>query len=310
MSKSFKDILRKSIGIRICVLFGSFVLLIFLSSLILQIVKDFKIFSSRDELLFASLIQSLFVFGLSAFILGKFVSKRPFKWLSIESLPHLRSFIGVVLVFIMAMPAMDYLIEWNQNLHFPEWMESIESKIRDWENNALLKEKELLNIESIPVLLCVILVVGVCTGFGEEMFFRAGLQKIFIDSNIGKTVSVISAGFIFSFMHLQFFGFIPRMVTGIFFGYLLLWSGSIWLPIFAHALNNSIVILTSYFLGESFSISTLPTGKNEMDLPFMAIGSLVITILFFIYLRDYFFRGSINYSKTWQKRQQVSVSGN
>ena len=53
-----------------------------------------------------------------------------------------------------------------------------------------------------------------------------------------------TAAILFSAFHLQFYGFFPRMLLGAYFGYLLYWSHSIWLPIFAHFINNAIAVIT------------------------------------------------------------------
>ncbi len=51
---------------------------------------------------------------------------------------------------------------------------------------------------------------------------------------------------LFSALHMQFYGFFPRMLLGAFFGYLLLWSGSLWLPIIAHFVNNCVAVIFYY----------------------------------------------------------------
>lgn len=57
-----------------------------------------------------------------------------------------------------------------------------------------------------------------------------------------------ATAFIFSAVHLQFFGFFPRLLMGAFFGYMVLWTGSIWASVFAHALNNSLVVINYWML--------------------------------------------------------------
>ncbi|MEG1774662.1 MAG: CPBP family intramembrane glutamic endopeptidase, partial [Oscillospiraceae bacterium] len=51
------------------------------------------------------------------------------------------------------------------------------------------------------------------------------------------------AAFAFSMFHMQFYGLIPRMLLGAYFGYLLVWTRSLWIPIIAHFANNAIALL-------------------------------------------------------------------
>ena len=70
-------------------------------------------------------------------------------------------------------------------------------------------------------------------------------------------------GFSFSAIHLQFLGF-PRFLIGAMFGYLMVWSGSIWLPIVAHFVNNAAAVLLSYFILDGrIDRSIESIGANE-----------------------------------------------
>jgi hypothetical protein len=77
------------------------------------------------------------------------------------------------------------------------------------------------------------------------LFFRATIQRIFTEWR--KAVwGIWIAAFVFSAIHLQFYGFVPRLLLGAFFGYLYVWSGSLWLPIVAHFVNNAVAVLFYY----------------------------------------------------------------
>ena len=51
---------------------------------------------------------------------------------------------------------------------------------------------------------------------------------------------------IFSAIHLQFYGFLPRVFLGAIFGYMYLYSGSLIYPILAHIFNNSFTVIMVY----------------------------------------------------------------
>jgi membrane protease YdiL (CAAX protease family) len=84
---------------------------------------------------------------------------------------------------------------------------------------------------------------------GEEFLYRGVLQEIFSRWLRLGTLAVLLTAFLFSASHLQFYGFLPRFVLGLGFGYIYLWTGSIWLPVLAHFINNLIPVILSYFMG-------------------------------------------------------------
>ncbi|MCH5228801.1 MAG: CPBP family intramembrane metalloprotease [Muribaculaceae bacterium] len=240
--------------------------------------------------------------------MAKFSNNDWIKWLEIDRKPKIKSFLGIIVLYIISLPAMEWLIEWNSSLHLPESMSGIESQLRAWEESAESTTQMLLDSHGWLSVLVGVCVIGILTGFSEELFFRGGLQGIFTRSAINKNAAVWMAAMIFSLMHFQFFGFLPRLLMGAFFGYLLLWTRSIWVPAFAHILNNSIVVISSYLTGNSedsiLELNEMPTFLNGSV---SACISLILTILFFIYLRDILFKTSKEEEKGWQ-RSQLPVS--
>ncbi len=126
------------------------------------------------------------------------------------------------------------------------------------------------------------------------------------DTRLGVWSIWITAA-VFSAVHLQFFGFFPRLLLGAFFGYLIYFTRSIWPGVFAHALNNSIVVasawrspgmlagnVTDTVAGEAFSADTI--GVSFDGIPWIAIASMVALALFFRYGCRYFFSRSTHRS--------------
>lgn len=182
------------------------------------------------------------------------------------------------------------VIEWNKSINFPEFMNSFEA----W---AFNKEKELEKITIFLVsfennweflfgILSIALIPGIC----EEYLFRGVLQKNFylISKNIHTAVWL--SAFFFSALHLQFYGFFPRMLLGVLFGYIYYWSGSIVYPMIAHIFNNFFSLTIFYFsqkglLNENFEVSINSSPKIPMVL---IIISAVLFIGFMYLLRKYF----------------------
>lgn len=178
------------------------------------------------------------------------------------------------------------------------------------EASASAISNTLLNTDSFIGVLVGVCIIGILTGFSEELFFRGGLLGIMDRTQMSKDLAVWSVAVIFSFLHFQFFGFFPRLLMGAFFGYLFIWSRNLWVPIFGHVLNNSLVVATAPFFMEfgSETTSEVSFGLNS-EFPFLALASLTITILFFIFFRCYFFKTTSNKESLWQKNHLPPISG-
>ena len=93
------------------------------------------------------------------------------------------------------------------------------------------------------------MVIAIIPAVGEELLFRGVIQKLFLKWNGKVHLSVWLTAFVFSAVHMQFLGFFPRLILGAVLGYMLVWSGSLWLPIVAHFTNNAFAVLLTYFIG-------------------------------------------------------------
>lgn len=275
------------------VLFLSFFFLLLLAAAIGESYKLIPGVSSHSALLLASATQCVVAFCFPAWIAAKFSSNKPWTFLSVNTLSPVRAFAGVMVVYCLALPAMNQLIDWNAHISFPEWAKGLESTLRQWEDANNEVAMSVLQTSSLAGMLITVAVVGVLTGISEEIFFRGAMQRIFLDSKVSKWVAIWGTALIFSAIHFQFFGFVPRLLMGAFFGYLIVWTGSLWPAVFAHALNNSMVVVAYYALRDSVSWDIDSIGiARDGELPMTALASVIATTLFFIKFRNFFFKGA------------------
>lgn len=247
---------------------------------------------TRESYLIVSVVQNLIGFCGTALISGYVISRKPLKFSGLTEKVGIMPFIGVIIVFLIALPSMNQLIYYNSNISFPDSMNEFEKWMKSLEESSAAISEILLRTQSIVGLVSGILIIGLITGFSEELLFRGTLQKVLTDVNsIGKW-GIWIAAFIFSVVHLQFYGFVPRLLLGAFFGYLLFSTGSIWPGVFAHALNNSIVVVSAW-LSQKYSGFNLDEdfGVIHSGIPYPAIFSLIALIFFFKYFYHYFFNG-------------------
>ncbi len=256
---------------------------------------------TRDCLLCQSAAQCLLAFALPAWLAARQMDPSdPARFLAISNPSGWKAIIGVVILFIIAQPAMNQLILWNAEMHLPDSLSEVEKIIREWEEMGEATTSKILGDYSIWGLISGVLVVGVLTGCCEEIFFRGTLQNALSKVGLSPGLAIWTTAFIFSAIHFQFFGFAPRLLMGAAFGYLLVWSGSLRTSAFAHSLNNSLVVIFSWIAGrcqmngsETFN-SFENLGTVEAGIPWPAVGSAVATALFLYFFRKYFFFKSSN----------------
>ena len=232
------------------VLFGVF----FIMLVLLSVVSSLLIgdgFTAKGMRIFA-IVQDLLVFILPAVVAAFVATRLPASLLAVNVRPRLFSIIMAIIVMLTSLPAMELLIEWNNNLHLPESMSGLEERLRNMEDSASTGISALSGGNTVGDLIMGILIIGILTGIAEELFFRGALQNLFMTMpKVKKHFAIWAAAFIFSFMHFQFFGFVPRLLLGAYFGYLIWWTGSVWVPVIAHAFNNSLVVLLSWIAARS-----------------------------------------------------------
>lgn len=267
--------------------------LLCVSSLIIELSKYFIDPDSAASVLLSSATQNIFAFLCSAIIYAGIVYNNNWKnFLGLTTSISFKSLIGIVLLFIIGVPALNQVIYYNSQLHLPEAMQGLETTLREWENNAQSMTNRVLATASTGGFILNILIVGVLTGFCEEIFFRGALQNLLIRNKVNHNLAIWTAAFIFSALHFQVFGFIPRLLLGAIFGYLLYWSASIWLSATAHAINNSIVVICFRLADKhSFAADFEMLGVSKSGLPIIALISAAVLFLFIIYCKKIFFYG-------------------
>lgn len=235
-----------------------------------------------DGNLFAMLtMQDILAFILPAVVSMAIIYRRPFHVMGLDRAPSWLAITIVIVFYVISLPAMNWLVEMNKAMSLPSWMAGIEQAMRTAEDNAAEVTQEMLNINSVGQLILCVLVVGVMAGLSEEMLFRGAMLRTMQDSRLGNHAVVWITAFLFSALHMQFYGFVPRMLLGVWLGYLFVWTGSLWVPIIAHTLNNSTVVLMSYLSNKG----VIPEGFGDNlglpaagSFPWLATCSLIASL--------------------------------
>ena len=237
--------------------------------------------------------QDIFAFIVPAIAAMAIFYRRPLHVMCLDRAPSWMSILVVVIVFIVSMPAMNWLVTFNESMTLPSWMSGIEQLMRQAEDSAAEATEQLLDIHTVGQLLATLFVVGLMAGLGEEILFRGAMLRTMQDSRLGTHAVVWIVAIIFSAIHLQFYGFLPRMLIGVWLGYLLVWTRSLWVPIIAHTLNNSTVVMSAYLVNKGL----VPEGFGDNvglpadgGIPWLAIGSFVASVAIAVWVHHYYKR--------------------
>lgn len=244
-----------------------------LSVFVGQLIASYSDLNESVTLLLISIVQNIFAFILPTIMAIRIFATNCVHFLQLDTKINNLFFIEVIVLMLLMMPLMDWLIHWNLSISLPKSWHSIEVWMRQQEDLAQSTTQMLLGFTGVGGLVIMIFAIGIITGIGEECFFRGGLQRI-LQSRTNPHLAIWIAAITFSAIHFQFFGFIPRMVLGAFFGYLYFWSKSLWIPIFGHTLNNSIVVWQTWNSNGNEALNNQVYGTDIKWVLF----SLVLTI--------------------------------
>ncbi len=231
-------------------------------------------------------VTEIGTFILPAIFLAYTFDRSASGYLFLNRKPEPVTVIAVAVLLIAAVPTINFIAELNSRMVFPSWLAGLERQMKESEEHAALLTEKLLVINTPFQFAFAMLMVAVLPALGEELLFRGILQRIFSEWSGGKHTGVWATAILFSAMHMQFYGFVPRMLLGVMLGYLLVWSGSLWLPIIAHFINNGAAVIASYLYRQN-AISVDPDKiGTENDYATLMI-SVVLTagLLWFIYER-------------------------
>lgn len=240
-----------------------------------------------DALRIIQVFTSIGVFLVPALFMAYMISDKPAAYLGSENKGQLIHVLLAVLFLFLAQPFMSWMIQWNEGMNLPAAFESIEAWMKSSEQRAKVLMNAFLAGSTFMSLLLNLIMIAVIPAIAEEFLFRGFIQRLFKQWLGNIHIAILLSALIFSAIHMQFFGFIPRMFLGVIFGYFMVWSGSIWVPVIAHFINNASAVLLYWLVARGTvegNPETLGSGPEYLWL----IGPsavLAAISLYFLYKR-------------------------
>jgi len=155
----------------------------------------------------------------------------------------------LVLVFcimFISSPLIELLSNINAKMVLPHFLSGVQKWMRESEDTNQKLMTAMLQMNSFGTMIFDVLVIGLLTGIAEEFMFRGVIQTIFMRWTKNKHAAIWITAILFSAFHLEFFGFLPRLLLGALFGYFVAWSGSIWPAVWGHFINNGTAVVATY----------------------------------------------------------------
>ena len=226
----------------------------------------------------------LFTFLIPSLLYWKYIERRTYDNFRFRKAPDALYWMMTFLVVIAFMPFNSIIIEWNASMQLPDLLHPLEEWMRSKEDQLLKMTQFLTQFETIPQLVVALLVIALIPAIGEEVLFRGILQRKLAESWSNVHVAIWVSAFIFSTVHFQFYGFLPRLLLGALFGYLYYWSGRLMIAIFAHFINNGFTVLMLYL--HTIKVTDINIEEDKMVPLGASLLSAVITVALLYQLRQ------------------------
>ena len=132
-----------------------------------------------------------------------------------------------------------------------------------------------ISVPNFGIYILYVFLMCVCPALFEEFLFRGLILNGLKDS--GKHKAVFISALIFMLMHGGPDQTIHQFILGIVLGYALVYSGSLWIPIIVHFLNNFIALTTLYI---TTAVSGGDIVSEVVDYSWLDVGLSLLKSLF------------------------------
>jgi uncharacterized protein len=248
-------------------------------------ISDFSDPKTMRMLQFFQVIQSFGLFIVPALLAGYFFERNSIRYLRLDQPSRLPVYLFTLFLMFASLPFINWMVTMNEAIQLPGFLKGIEDWMKTTEQEAAKLTEAFMNMPTLGGFLFNMVMIALLPAIGEEFMFRGLLQRLLKEWLGNIHVAVFISAFLFSALHMQFYGFFPRMMLGIIFGYLFFWSGSLWVPVWAHFVNNGSAVIISYLGQRGILNGDYENFGTTENVFFILLSGLAVPALMFIIYR-------------------------
>jgi len=224
---------------------------------------------------FFLLFQTFLMFGVPPLVIT-FLFNKPFLatfWCN--TFPKWQLMVTVLTIMFISFPIINLIADYNGKLL--DLLLGANNVLKQQEDTTERLIEAVLSELSVKSISMNLIAVALFPAVFEELFFRGLLQNAVLKKYMNVHWAIFITAFIFSFIHFQFYGFIPRLLLGLFFGYVMEWSKSLWTTIIAHCLNNGLAVVLSILIANGFVSKDYETFGTQGESLYITSICIIIT---------------------------------
>lgn len=243
---------------------------------IMSLLGDYNNPKAVMVLQYLQVLQSFGLFIFPALLAGFFFERSATRYLLLNKGSRWQIYLVTLVLMFVALPFINEMVSLNEMMKLPGYLKGMEDWMKSAEAEATRLTETFMKMPTPGAFLFNMVMIALLPAIGEELLFRGLLQRLLKDWLKNVHAAIFISAFFFSAMHMQFYGFIPRMMLGVLFGYLFYWSNSIWVPVFAHFINNGAVVIIAY-LGQRGIVSGDYENFGSTDNLILILASMAMT---------------------------------
>jgi membrane protease YdiL (CAAX protease family) len=219
---------------------------------------------------------------ITPLVFARYVVKQPQEYLKPSFDFPWTVIVIVFCVMMISSPLIELLSRINQDMVLPDYLSGVQKWMRESEDKAEKLIAVLLKMDTIFGAIANVIAVGLFTAIVEELMFRGCVQTIFVKWTGNVHAAVWITAILFSAFHMEFFGFLPRLLLGALFGYFTAWSGSVWPAVWGHFINNSTAVVAVYLYQHKL-VKVDPNSTHIFKSQAYVFSFIIVLFLLYLY---------------------------
>ena len=225
--------------------------------------------SNLPLLMTANTVGQVLGFGLLAWAVARLHTSRAGEFLRLRR-PDAAALGLAALGWAALYPAVLWTGQLNASIPLPEPIRLLEQAQVDLIEGLLLGD----DLHTFFLFVALALTPSIC----EELLFRGYLQRQ-VERGWGTVASIVLVGVLFGLYHLRLSQAIPLSLLGIYLGFVVWATGSLWAGVLVHLLNNGLAVAAAAAARQSPDFDLEAIEAAGVPWYFGVLGLVVVAVL-------------------------------